>query len=347
MEIDLDAAQRHLHLLAGEPDPLVAWQVFDDTKQRPDLARGFHGGLDDGLPRLIAAQENGCGVFVAVNTTDGKRRRIENMRHARAVFLDLDGAPLPAKWPVEPDLIAHSSSVDNVDKFQCWWLIDPTADWATWQKMQKALALKYSGDLKCSLVTQVGRCAGFWHQKNRDQPWQVRIILDNGVDAEVRWPLDKLVERFGFDLSTITVPVSRREQIDRPPPLHGWDNALDVVAARRLVADQANWRTTSNGAVSVFQMAARLRDLGISKGLAIELIEETVPALPAEAERDNRYVERKVGNAYAYAQNDAGVNSVEADRHILLDVASDDIRDALEADRRAMLDALRKGNGDE
>lgn len=347
MKIDLDAAERHLHLLAGEPDPLVAWQVFDDTKQRRDLARGFHGRFHDVLPRLIAAQENGCGVFLAVNVTDGKRRRIENMVHARAVFLDLDGAPLPATWPVEPDLIVHSSSVDTVDKYQCWWLIDPTADWATWQKTQKALALKYSGDLKCSLVTQVGRCAGFWHQKRQDQSWQVRIIRDNALDPEVRWSLDKLVERFGFDLSTITVPVSRREQIDRPPPLHGWDNALDVVAARRLVADEANWRTTSNGAVSVFQMAARLRDLGISKALAIELIEETVPALPAEAERDSRYVERKAGNAYAYGQNDAGVNSAEADRHALLGAASDDIRDVLEADRRAMLDALRKETGHE
>lgn len=348
MKIDLDAARRHLNLLAGEPDPLVAWQVFDDTKQRPDLARGFHGRLGDVLPRLIEAQRHGCGVYVAVNATDGKRRKIENMVHARAVFLDLDGAPLPASWPAEPDLIIHSSSVDGVDKYQAWWPTDPTEDWATWQKVQRAMALRYHGDLKCCMVTQVGRCAGFWHQKRQDQPWQVRIIRDNALDPEVRWPLDKLVERFGFDLSAITVPTGRREQIDRPPPLHGWDNALDVVAARRLVADEANWKTTSNGAVSVFQMAARLRDLGISKGLAIELIEETVPALPAEAERDSRYVERKVGNAYAYGQNDAGVNSVEADRHALIGEASqDDIRDALEADRRAMRDALRKETGDE
>jgi hypothetical protein len=327
MKFNLDAAQRHIHLLAGESDPLVAWQVFDDTKQQPNLARGFHGRLDDVLPRLTKAQETGCGVFVAVNATDGKRRRIENMVHARAVFLDLDGAPLPDIWPVEPDLVIHSSSVDGVDRYQCWWLIDPTVDWTTWRQTQKAMALRYGGDLKCSLVTQVGRCAGFWHQKRPDQPWQVSIIHDGAIDESVRWPLDKLVKRFGFDLSAITVPSGRREQIDRPPPMYGWDNILDVVAARRLVADEANWKTTSNGAVSVFQMAARLRDLGISQGLAIELIEETVPVLPAEAESDNRYVERKVGNAYAYAQNDAGAWSHEADRQELIGKLVD--RDAL------------------
>lgn len=189
------------------------------------------------------------------------------------------------------------------------------------------MALEYGGDLKCSLTTQVGRCAGFWHQKERDHPWQVRILRDNALDPEVRWPLDKLVERFGFDLSAITVPTSRRELIDRPPPLHGWNNALDVVAARRLVADKANWVPTSDGAFSIFKMACRLRDLGISKALAIELIEDAVPALPAEAERDNRYVERKVGNAYAYAQNDAGAWSHEADRQELIGKMVD--RDAL------------------
>lgn len=121
--------------------------------------------------------------------------------------------------------------------------------------------------------------------------------------------------------------MGRRELIDRPPPLHGWDNALDVVAARKLVADEANWVPTSDGAFSIFKMACRLRDLGISKDLAIELIEDAVPALPAEAERDNRYVERKVGNAYAYAQNDAGAWSREADRQELIGKLVD--RDAL------------------
>jgi len=327
MKIDLDAARRHLHLLAGEPDPLVAWQVFDDTKQQPDLARGFHGRLGDVLPRLMEAQRHGCGVYVAVNATDGKRRKIENMVHARAVFLDLDGVPLPDTWPVEPDLIIYSSARGGINKFQCWWLIDPSRDWDSWRRFQKAMALEYGGDLKCSLITQVGRCAGFWHQKDRDHPWQVRILRDNALDPEVRWPLDKLVERFGFDLSAIRMPTGRRELIDRPPPLHGWDNALDVVAARKLVADEANWVPTSDGAFSIFKMACRLRDLGISKDLAIELIEDAVPALPAEAERDNRYVERKVGNAYAYAQNDAGAWSREAGRQELIGKLVD--RDAL------------------
>ncbi|MER2534141.1 MAG: DNA-primase RepB domain-containing protein [Rhizobiaceae bacterium] len=325
MKIDLEAARRHLNLLAGEPDPVVAWQTFDDQKIRGDrsLARSFHGRLDEVLSQLTKAQERGAGVYAAVNRTDGSGRKRENMMAARALFLDLDGTPLPAAWPVAPDLTIHSSSVDGIDKFQCWWLIQPIADFHRWQQMQKALALQYGGDLKCTLITQVGRCAGFFHLKRPDQPWQVRIIDHDECDGTVRWKLDELVERFGFDLSTINVPSAQREQIDRPPPLYGYDNELDIVVARQLLADEANWTLTSDGAVSVFKMACRLRDLGISQALATELIEEHIPALPAGAEGDNRYVEKKVANAFRYGRNDAGALSYEADRHELMAALDD------------------------
>ncbi len=329
MNIDLDAARRHLHLLAGEPNPRVAWQVFDDTKQEPGLARSFHGRLDEVLPRLTAAQAELCGVFVAVNETSGRRRTAEHMTRARAIFLDLDGAPLPQTWPTRPDLVIHSSSVDGVDKYQCWWLINPTEDFDTWRRTQKAMALRYGGDLKCSIITQVGRCAGFWHQKRPERPWQVRIHEDNAIDADSRWDLDALVAKFAFDLSTIHMAAAARERVDRPPPIHGWDNDIDIAAARRLVADEENWVSTSDGGVSIFQMACRLRDLAISQDLAVELIESTVPRLPAQADNDPQYVVRKVGNAYRYAANDAGAGSIEADRQQLLDKLVD--RDALRA----------------
>jgi len=322
---DLGAARRHLELIAGEPDPAVTWQVFDDTRTNPSRARGFHGRLDAVLPRLAEAQRNGCGVYVAVNQTDGQARRKENMIVARALFLDLDAAPLPDSWPLKPDLVIHSSSHKGVDKYQCWWLIRPTDDWDTWQRMQLALADRYDGDRKCALITQVGRCAGFFHLKRPKRPWQVRIIQDNAADGPERWDLGYLVEKFGFDLSAVKAPSSQREQIDRPPPIHGWDSDLDVVAARSLVADEANWVPTSDGAFSIFKMACRLRDLGISRAFAVELIEEHVPALPANAEGDNRYVEKKVANAYRYARNDAGAQSVEADRRELL-ASLEDIR---------------------
>ena len=231
---NLDAAKRHLELLVGRHDPAITWQVFDDTKRDPSLAASFHGTLDEVLPRLKSAQRKGCGVFVSVNETDGKGRRKENMRRARALFLDLDGTPLPGydEWPLDPDLTIRSSSVDGVEKYQCWWFIKPTKDWEIWQRAQKALALKFGGDPKCTLTTQVGRCAGFFHQKRRDQLSRGGIYMDLLSKDTKRYRVDSLAAKLGLDLSTVDVP-PERDQVERPPPIHGWDNELDIVAAQR------------------------------------------------------------------------------------------------------------------
>ncbi|MFN4274105.1 MAG: DNA-primase RepB domain-containing protein [Aliihoeflea sp.] len=337
-EIDVGAARRHLHLLTGQPDPAVAWQIFDDRKKDQSVARGFYGTLDEVLPRLRAAQEKGCGVYLGVNQTDGQRRRKENMVAARALFLDLDGAPLPDDWPVRPDLIVHSSSVDGVDKYQCWWRIEPTDDWDTWRRMQMALAIRYGGDVKCTLVTQVGRCAGFIHQKNPAQPWQVRIIHDGNPDLDILPTLKEQARLFGFGLSAVKISEPRQDRGEIKPPPGGFDNPIDVQRAKALVVVEDNWKRTSDGAVSIFQMACRLHDLGLSPDLAIELIEQHVPVLPPQADGDNRYVERKVANAYQYAQNTPGADSFEADRRMLAEKLVD--RDALAA-------FLDKGEDDE
>lgn len=340
---DVDAARRQLHALTGERDPVVAWQLFSDSdKNNRRLARGFHGRLGDVLSDLTEAQRRGCGVYIAVNATDGTGRKAANMCHARAVFLDLDGTPLPKSWPAEPHLIVHSSSVGGTDKFQCWWMLEMNNDWDRWMRAQKAMALRYGGDLKCCMVTQVARLAGFWHLKRPESPWRVRILHDAGNVA--RQTLDDLVETFGFDLSAIKLPAaSQRDRIDRPPPPHGWDADLDVIVARGLVADPDAWTTTSDGGVSIFQMACRLRDLGISEALAVDLIRENVPVYPDSWPDD--HVERKTRHAYRYGQNAAGVNSIEGDRRALTAAFADEqVLRRIEAEQQAK-GAAMFGNG--
>ena len=334
---NFEAARRHLELLLGDYDRAITWQVFDDAKMNPSLAACFHGTLDEVLPRLKSAQQKGCGVFISVNETDGKGRRKENMRKARALFLDLDGTPLPEfdTWPIAPHLFIRSSSVDGVKKYQCWWFIKPTKDWDMWQRAQKALALRYGGDLKCTLITQVGRCAGFFHQKRRDQPYRVEIDRDFWFKESKRYRFEYLVSKFGFDLSTIDLPPTR-DQVERPPPMHGWDNDLDVAAAQSFAADKSNWRRTSDGGVSVFKMACWMQNLGISEPLAIEMIREHIPVHPNSWPDD--HIESKVSNAYRYARSSPGARSVEADRQHL---------SATLIDRGALSDFLGEGDDHE
>ena len=92
--INLAEASRFLDFMAeGEP---ITLQSFDDDAGRksPALANVLHGFLDTHAARLKVFNERGAGIFWTVNFTDGAGRRAENVTSVRAIFLDLDGAPL-------------------------------------------------------------------------------------------------------------------------------------------------------------------------------------------------------------------------------------------------------------
>lgn len=307
---DLRAARAHLRLLTGQDDPIVSWQVFcDSDKERRDLARSFHGRLDDVLPRLDRAQAEGCGVFVAVNETDGEGRRKENITRARAVFLDLDGTAPPDSWPEPPHLLVRSSNL-QVPKFQAWWRIPDTDDFEAWTAFQRLLADRYGGDPKCTMLTQVGRCAGFWHLKDPDRPQRVTIIDEAGRDSAhtTTWPLDVLALQFDFDLAA-ALSERATDRIDPDAePASGWDHPADLARARSFLADPDSWHGTSNGEVSLYRAASSLRDLGISPEMAEELISELLP-IDVPASWSDDHIARKVRNAYQYAAEPPGAAS--------------------------------------
>ena len=65
----------------------------------------------DNLKALAIRNGNGAAVWVMVNAGDGKGRRAENVTRVRAVFADLDGAPLQPVMAceLEPHCVVESS----------------------------------------------------------------------------------------------------------------------------------------------------------------------------------------------------------------------------------------------
>ena len=64
----------------------------------------MHGSLAGKFAELSRLSALGAGVFVTVNRTDLKGRRKENIIAVRALFVDLDGAPIPTSlgWGYRP-----------------------------------------------------------------------------------------------------------------------------------------------------------------------------------------------------------------------------------------------------
>ena len=144
------------------------FQTFDDSEaKRSKLARVMHGSLAEGFPELSRLSARGAGVFVTVNRTDFRGRCEANVVAVRALFADLDGAPLSVleRFGLRPHIIVISSP----ERFHVYWKIKDieTAEFA---RLQKRLAVLLGGDPSVCDLPRVMRVPGFPHQKNPANP---------------------------------------------------------------------------------------------------------------------------------------------------------------------------------
>lgn len=177
------AGDTEAFLSALAPDGELTFQTFDDAKQgRKELSRILHGTYRAKAQSLAELNQRGAGCFVMVNRGDMKGRNIANVKSVRALFLDLDGAPLEPvlEAPIRPPIVCESSS----GKFHAYWPIEgiPLSDF---KRAQKAIAANYGGDAKVCDLPRVMRLPGFLHLKA--EPFRSRLIQCDPVKPW-EWP---------------------------------------------------------------------------------------------------------------------------------------------------------------
>lgn len=158
---DFEEAQTFLDLL-DRSARFWTFQTFDDDADRKskDLARVFHGKLEDHFETMVALQKRGAGVFVTINETDGKGRGKDNIIRVRAQYIDLDGADLqPIRDWLEPDIICETSP----GRWHAYWLVRDTP-LEKFSAVQKYLIRAFDADNVHDLP-RVMRLPGFFHQK--------------------------------------------------------------------------------------------------------------------------------------------------------------------------------------
>lgn len=187
--IELDQAHRFLDLMAeGEP---VTFQTFGDASKSRSLARILHGDLDQHAPSVSDLNESGAGIFWMVNYGDGKGRAAGNVIGVRALFVDLDGAPLEPVLTAgpEPHAVIESSS----GRFHAYWAVaDCTLD--RFGPLQRALARRFNGDTTVHDLPRVMRLPGFVHRKGA--PFVTRIL---SLAAIQPYPVQALVDVLALD----------------------------------------------------------------------------------------------------------------------------------------------------
>jgi RepB DNA-primase N-terminal domain len=180
IEPDREEAERFLAAL----DPGAAdftFQTFDDDADRKGLklAHILHGSFDRRWAELCRLNAAGAGVFVTVNETNGRGRTAADVVRVRALFVDLDGAPLPAKFHAEPHIVVESSR----GKWHVYWLVKD-CELDAFASLQRRLAAHYGGDKAVHDLPRVLRLPGFVHQKVKDGvrsvPFRSRLVEAHG-----------------------------------------------------------------------------------------------------------------------------------------------------------------------
>jgi RecA-family ATPase len=188
---DLLEAARFLDLMAEGED--VAFQTFDDNGARNTLAAIRHGGLDEHADMLQKLNASGAGIFWMVNAGNGQGRRAENVTAVRAVFVDLDGAPLQPVLAAgaEPHAIIESSP----GRWHAYWLVSD-CKLAQFGPVQRAPAARFNGDRKVHDLPRVMRLPGFIHRKAA--PFRSRI---ESLQQFAPYALGDLMQRLALDLT--------------------------------------------------------------------------------------------------------------------------------------------------
>lgn len=181
---------RLLAAVAG--DSRITFQTFDDTgRGRKKLARVFHGTLAEHAAALAELNRIGASVNFMVNEGDGRGRTKHNVTTVRAIFVDLDGAPLEPvlTGPLRP----HATVQSSPGKFHAYWFVDGVR-LEDFTPLQRSIAAQFDGDKAVSDLARVMRLPGSLHCKREPVLCE---LLD--LRAGPRYSRAECIEAFGTE----------------------------------------------------------------------------------------------------------------------------------------------------
>ena len=149
------------------------FRTFKDVGTDNFSGDKFNGTLEAAVPWLAKHQQRGRGAFVVINA-GGQRK--EEIYRVRAVFADLDGAPLEPilDCALPPHMIVETSE----GKYHAYWLVNGL-DVMQFKGVQLCIAARYNADASVNDLPRVMRLPGFMHYKNK--PFLSRIYHQSGA----------------------------------------------------------------------------------------------------------------------------------------------------------------------
>lgn len=196
--INLDGARDFLALLGSG----FTFQTFGEAVDKRGLTCVLHGDLARHATTLARLNQDGAGVFVMVNAGNGKARKAGNVQAVRAVFADLDGAPLALV--LASDLTPHIIVESSLGRWHAYWLVTGVPR-KQFKAIQQVIAARFASDPKVCDLPRVMRVPGFLH--NKGAPFLSHIIEKHDKPA---YPYAEIMAWLGCGEASNDVPAAVR-----------------------------------------------------------------------------------------------------------------------------------------
>ena len=183
------------------------FQLFSDDDR--GYAEIVHGTLEEVWPKVLSLNttERGVGVFVTINETDLRGRRVENIIRPRALFADADG---PDQIQQTRDTSCEAGATPTMvvltspGRAHFYWCCDDVPR-EQFSELQGALIGKLGTDPAVKDLPRVMRLPGTLHLKDPKAPSKVTLLISGQ-----RWKLPDLSAQLALSLA----PSSNRAKPD-------------------------------------------------------------------------------------------------------------------------------------
>lgn len=161
-----------------------------------EKAKQIYSTFDAAKAKLTEFNDSVFCVYVTVNETDGPIRKKENIKRARAIWVEDDEKRdgIRTDFPLEPSLIVESSP----QKYHYYWFTS-TQKLNEWDDVMLTMVVEWGCDNKAKDRARVLRLPGFIHRKDTNKPFVCRIVKDSG--KVYKW----------FEIKSVFKPQNQKE----------------------------------------------------------------------------------------------------------------------------------------
>ena len=160
--------------------------------------------------RLTSLNNDGYGVFFVVNETDGIGNKDVNITAVRAVYLDLDDAPLQPvlETGLAPHCIVKTSDIK--DKCHLYWLVSDLSV-EEFKTFLQSLIERFGGDASVCNPARLMRVPGFYH--NKGNPFISKVI--HFTPDLPAYKSEDIIKGLGLELNDVSQAGTSRKGTDK------------------------------------------------------------------------------------------------------------------------------------